>query len=67
LRYREGGSRVKADVRRNFNTNDFVYGLSAYVGWGGISVYGKYELTPIFKDNPIDENMATFGIRLDWN
>ncbi|MFT5751688.1 MAG: hypothetical protein ACI86L_001192, partial [Dokdonia sp.] len=67
LRYREAGNRVKSDVRRNFNTSDFVYGVSAYVGWRGISVYGKYELTPIFKDNPVDEQLMSVGLRLDWN
>lgn len=41
----------KVKVRDDFNTNDFHYGLMAQVGVGLFNVYGKYALTPLFKED----------------
>lgn len=59
------GNRVKSKERRNFNASNFVYGLSAYVGWSDISLYAKYDLNPLFKDQAFDQNNISLGLRWD--
>lgn len=51
----------------DYNVNNFIYGLSSYVGYKEISLYLKYDLNPIFKNNAIDENNISLGIRFDFN
>lgn len=51
----------------DFNVNDFVYGVSAYVGYKSLSLYCKYDLNPVFEDNPVDEHNISFGLRWDLN
>ena len=65
LRYKEDGDRVKQKTRRNFNTSDFIYGLSGYVGIDNVSLYLKYDLNPLFKDQAFDQNNISMGVRFD--
>ena len=62
LKYSEDGDRVKKKNKSGFNTNDFVYGLSAYIGWSDILLYGKYDLNPIFQDP--NEVLSSMGVGL---
>ena len=65
LRYKENGDRVKEKIRRNYNTSDFVYGLSGYVGVDNASLYVKYDLNPLFKDQAFDQHNISLGLRFD--
>lgn len=67
LKYNENGHKVKHKEKGDFNVNDFVYGVSAYVGYGQVSLYAKYDLQPLFSDNDIDHNNLSMGVRLDFN
>lgn len=68
LKYEDAnGHDVKERRRGNYNINDFVYGLSAYVGYEAVSLYLKYDLQPVFKNNEIDQNNVSLGIRFDLN
>lgn len=67
LKYEEDGDNVKEKLKGDYNTNEFIYGLSGYVGFGGTSLYVKYDLNPIFKDpNPELHNISV-GLRFDAN
>lgn len=66
-KYVEDGHKVKNREKGDFNVNDFVYGLSAYVGYGEISLYAKYDLQPLFENNAVDQNNLSLGIRFDFN
>ncbi|TCK67447.1 hypothetical protein DFQ05_1223 [Winogradskyella wandonensis] len=61
------GDRVKDKQKRNFNASNFVYGVSGYVGWGDISLYAKYDLSPLFKDQSLEQNNISLGLRWDWD
>jgi len=61
------GDRTKQNTRSNFNTSDFVYGLNGYIGVGSTSLYVKYDLNPLFKDNPIEQNNLSLGVRFDFD
>ncbi|WP_431137154.1 hypothetical protein [Psychroserpens mesophilus] len=65
LRYKEDGDFVKDKTRRNFNASNFVYGLSAYVGVGQLSLYAKYDLNPLFKNQLVDQHNISLGLRVD--
>lgn len=67
LKYEEDGEDVKQKLKGDYNTNEFIYGLSGYIGWGGTSLYVKYDLNPIFQDpNPELHNFSV-GLRFDAN
>ncbi len=65
LKYDRNGEKVEDKLKRGYNTNELVYGLSAYVGFDGTLLYMKYDLDPIFKDAPIEQNNISLGLRFD--
>ena len=65
LKYSENGDRIKDKLKRDYNTNNFIYGLSAYAGFGGVQLYMKYDLNPIFKDAAIEQRNISLGLRFD--
>ncbi|WP_445713489.1 hypothetical protein [Flavobacterium sp.] len=67
LKYEEDGIKVKDKQKGDFNVSDFTYGLSAYLGYGQTSLYVKYDLNPMFKNNNIDQNNVSLGLRFDFN
>ena len=65
LKYEIDGDKQKDKLKGGYNTNDFVYGLSGYFGWGWATLYAKYDLNPIFKSpNPELHNFSV-GLRFD--
>ncbi len=65
LKYTREGETVKDKLKRGYNTNDFVYGLAGYAGVGGVLVYLKYDLNPIFKDARTNQRNVSLGLRFD--
>lgn len=61
------GNNVKNRTKGDFNTNDFIYGISTYIGYKETSLYLKYDLNPLFKDNLVKQNNISLGIRWDFN
>ena len=61
----EEGDRVRDKQKRNFNGSNFVYGISGYIGWGDWSIYAKYDLNPLFKNQSVDQNNISLGLRWD--
>lgn len=66
-KYKLDGDKVKNKQKGDFNTSDFVYGLSAYIGYKETSLYLKYDMNPLFKDNAIGQNNISLGLRFDFN
>lgn len=67
LEFDENGNTVKTKTKGDFNTSDFIYGVSAYVGYKATSLYVKYDLNPLFKNNVVKQNNVSLGIRWDFN
>ncbi len=65
LKYNRNGENVKDKLKRGYNTSNFVYGLSGYLGFDGIVLYAKYDLNPIFKDAAIEQHNISLGLRFD--
>lgn len=66
-KYSDNGHKVKHKEKGDFNVNDFTYGISAYVGYGQVALYAKYDLQPVFANNAVDQNNLSLGIRFDIN
>jgi hypothetical protein len=67
LQYRENDDKYYVKNKSDFNTSNFIYGLSSYIGYKETSLYVKYDLNPLFRDNTIDQNNISMGIRFDFN
>jgi hypothetical protein len=67
LKFDDGDEDVKQKLKAGYNTNNFIYGLSGYIGYGDISLYAKYDLNTIFKDNLIEQRNVSLGVRWDWD
>ena len=61
------GNSVVQRSKGNFNVNDFVYGVSSYIGFGETSLYVKYDLNPLFTNNVVKQNNISLGVRFDFN
>lgn len=67
LKYKIDDINHKEKRSGNYNTNDFIYGLSAYMGISPLVVYVKYDLNTVFKDNLTDYHNVSIGLRWDMN
>lgn len=67
VKYEENGHDYTQKEKGNFNANDFVYGVGAYLGYKQTSLYVKYDLNPLFKNNVVDQNNISLGVRFDLN
>jgi len=67
LKFKDEGEDVKQKLKANYNTNNFIYGLSGYIGFSQISLYAKYDLNTVFKNDPINQRNVSLGIRWDWD
>ena len=67
LKYELDDLKIKDKQKGDFNVSDFNYGLSAYLGYGTTSLYVKYDLNNMFKDNNVAQNNVSLGIRFDFN
>lgn len=65
LKYKEDGEKIKRKIKNDFNTNDLIYGLSGYVGWGGTALYVRYDLNPIFEAPNLELRNASIGLKFD--
>ncbi len=67
LKYEIDGDNVKDKLKRDYNTSNLVYGLSAYAGFDSILLYVKYDLNPIFHDATVEQHNISLGLRFDLN
>ncbi|WP_255510432.1 hypothetical protein [Flavobacterium sp. GSA192] len=67
LYYNNSEDEIRIKTKDDFNTNDFIYGLSTYIGYKATSLYLKYDLNPLFKDNSVKQNNVSLGLRFDFN
>lgn len=67
LKFEDNDYKTTQKTKGDFNVNNFIYGLSTYIGYKETSLYLKYDLSPLFQDNIIKENNISLGIRFDLN
>lgn len=67
IKYKEDGEREKEKQRDQFEVSELIYGLSGYVALGDVALYVKYDLNPIFKNQVVDQNNISVGLRFDMD
>ncbi|MFV5698576.1 hypothetical protein ACM55H_09430 [Flavobacterium sp. ZT3R17] len=67
IKYDDNDLKATEKTRGDFNTSNFIYGLSTYIGYKETSLYLKYDLNPLFKDNTVKQNNVSLGLRFDLN
>lgn len=67
LKFKEDGSRVKTKEYDGFEVSEFIYGLSGYIALGDVALYVKYDLNPLFKNQTIEQNNISVGLRFDMD
>lgn len=67
IKYDDTDFKITERTKGDFNTNDFIYGLSTYFGYKETSLYLKYDLNPLFADNAVKQNNVSLGVRFDLN
>lgn len=65
LKYSQDGDKIKDKLKRDYNTSNLIYGLSAYIGIDNTLLYCKYDLNTIFTDNPVEQRNISLGLRFD--
>jgi len=65
--YKIDDDKIRIKTKGNFNANDFIYGVSTYLGYKATSLYLKYDLNPLFENNIVDQNNISLGVRFDFN
>lgn len=67
IKYDQDDLDYKTTIKGDYNVNNFIYGLSSYIGYKELSLYMKYDLNPLFQDNLVKENNISLGLRFDFN
>jgi hypothetical protein len=65
--YNIDDDKIRIKTKGNFNANDFIYGVSSYLGYKETSLYLKYDLNSLFENNPVDQRNISLGVRFDFN
>ncbi|KJD32591.1 hypothetical protein PK35_10345 [Tamlana nanhaiensis] len=65
LKYNLDGDDKKEKQKGNFNTTNLVYGLSGYIGFDDMALYVKYDLSPIFDNQTVNQHNISVGLRFD--
>lgn len=65
--YNIDDDKIRIKTKGDFNANDFIYGVSTYLGYKETSLYLKYDLNPLFENNAVDQNNISLGVRFDFN
>jgi len=65
--YHIDDDKIRIKTKGDFNANDFIYGVSTYLGYKATSLYLKYDLNPLFENNVVDQNNISLGVRFDFN
>ncbi len=63
LKYKIEDKKVKDKIKRDYNTGNYIYGLSTYVGYDNTMLYLKYDLNPIFKNADVEQHNISLGLR----
>ncbi len=65
--FENDGQDITVKQKGDFNVNNFIYGISGYIGYKEMSLYAKYDLNPMFENNVVKQNNVSLGVRFDFN
>lgn len=59
--------KYEVNARGNYNVNNFIYGVGAYIGYKDMSIYGKLDLNDLFSGETLAYNNVSVGLRWDFH
>jgi len=63
--YKDDEARYRVEKYSNLSIEKTRYGVGAYVGYAAFALQFQYELTPLFKNNDVKQNVWSLGLRVD--
>ena len=63
--YTDDKIKYEVNARGNYNVNNFIYGVGAYIGYKEMSLYGKMDLNNLFSGESVAYNNVSVGLRWD--
>lgn len=65
LRYNDANDyKIYEQQKGDWNVNDFQYGVMAYAGADSFKLIFKYDLSPVFSNNTVDQNYWSLGVQI---
>lgn len=64
--YKKDGKFDNVTHQRSYNTNNFLYGLSAYAKYGDSKIFFRYYLNQMFKSAEFNGNVLSVGIAVGF-
>jgi len=68
VKYDDGDEKVIDKEKRSYGLNPFRYGVIGRIGYGGVSIFGYWNLSELFEDGPagtLDTTNFTIGLGLN--
>lgn len=66
FKYEDGGEEVKQSIQRPYNTENFLYGISAYAGYGSLKLNVRYHINSIFENSNANGNILSIGVLIGY-
>lgn len=60
--YEQNGDKYRESTQAKFNSNRFIYGVGAYIGYKDISIKAEYNLNKVFKNSFADQNVLNVSV-----
>lgn len=60
--YEQNGDKYRESTQAKFNSNRFIYGIGAYIGYKDVSLKAQYNLNKVFKNSFADQNVLNVSV-----
>lgn len=55
---------MNVSLHRSYNTNNFLYGVSGYVGWKMLKLNVRYNMNPVFQKSNANGHLLSVGVTI---
>jgi len=66
LKYKIDDIKTKNITKGDFNVNNFLYGINAFVGIDDTSLFVRYNLNQLFNNSNLNQKSIAFGLHFNW-
>jgi len=66
LKYKINDIKTKDIKKGDFNVNNFLYGINAFVGIDDTSLFIRYNLNRLFNNSNLNQKNIAFGLLFNW-
>ncbi len=66
LKYKIDDIKTKDIKKGDFNVNNFLYGINAFIGNNDTSLFVRYNLNQLFNNSNLNQKNIAFGVLFNW-